>query len=194
MRIRNFLKGDALWEKYVPTPESLAVDRLICPPSLLEREGKPYSDCTMIRVWAASGVPYIKVRRELPLIPGLEEAERYVGHVLHEEDSTEDDPMVQSTPIILSVDRDCLEHLIGVPFTPLKVDAEEVIRQSWALVTMRQGWAQPVRRGKRESAPLPWQYLLHPCDYERITTINNFAFWLALGFRLPEDLYNRPTP
>ena len=193
MRILNILKGGTLRDEYIPTPESLASDRLVCPPSLPEAEGKPYCDRTIKRVWVASGMPYIKIRRELPLLPGLEEANRFVGHVVHEEGSV-DDPTVLSTPIILSVDRTILEEIVEGAYGPLKINSEEVIRESWVLVTMKQGWGQPVRRGGRELAPLPWQYLLHPSDYERITTINNFAFWLALGFRLPVELYNKPTP
>jgi hypothetical protein len=193
-RIRNVLEERTLRTNKARKEKILREDRTICPPDLVDLEGVKLSSFMMKQVWSVSGIPSTKVKREF-LIPEAEEARKFVGHVLHEEGSPED-PHLLSLPIILSVDKEILVDMTEAPLKLLGANPEEFIRKTWALVTLDMGWALPTRGGRIDRPPLPWKYLLHWDDYERIINRNSLAFWLALGYNLNDKktyhLFSKP--
>jgi hypothetical protein len=189
--IRKILGGITLRKELTRKMEILRQDRLNLPPELADLEGVPLDSFMMKRVWSVAGNSYNKLKRE-ELIPEAEEVKRFVGHVLHE-DGRPEDPHLFSMPIILSAEKDTLERIVN-PFIMLSgIKADEIIRQTWVMTTLKMGWALPVRGGRMDRPPLPWKYLLHDVDYERIIAKNKLAFGLALGFRIPDDYTKRPV-
>lgn len=189
--MRNILKDRALRKESLREQEILRKDRLICPPELPLLEGIPLGDYKILRVWSVGGNSYNRLKRE-SLIPEAEETKLFIGHVLHEEGGV-DDKFLLSMPIILVADKKIATRIVA-PLMAMNVHPEEAIRHTYALVTLGLGWAVPFRSGQRDRPSLPWKYLLHQVDYERIVAKNRLAFWLALGYRPPEDKTKNVEP